>query len=62
MAGQQPTVELFYMRSKYSGKDFVRAYPHARQEAFFDGHIHAFYYFGGVFPQLVYDNLSSVLL
>jgi transposase len=62
MAGQRRTVELFCMRSKYSGKDFVRAYPHARQEAFFDGHIHAFHYFGGVFPQLVYDNLSSAVL
>ena len=62
MAGQRRTVELFCMRSKYSGRDFVRACPHARQEAFFDGHIHAFHYFGGVFPQLVYDNLSSAVL
>jgi transposase len=56
MAGERRTVELFCMRSKYSGRDFVRAYPHARQEAFFDGHIHAFHYFGGVFPTLVYDK------
>ncbi|MCG8605388.1 IS21 family transposase [bacterium] len=62
MAGEKRTVELFCMRSKYSGRDFVRAYPHARQEAFFDGHIHAFDYFGGVFPKLVYDNLSSAVL
>lgn len=62
MAGERRTVELFCMRSKYSGRDFVRAYPHARQEAFFDGHIHAFHYFGGVFPRLVYDNLSSAVL
>jgi transposase len=62
MAGQKRTVELFCMRSKYSGRDFVRAYAHARQESFFDGHIHAFHYFSGVFPQLVYDNLSSAVL
>ncbi len=61
MAGEKRTVELFCLRSKYSGRDFVRAYPHARQEAFFDGHIHAFDYFGGVFPKLVYDNLSSAV-
>ena len=61
MAGKKRTVELFCMRSKYSGRAFVRAYPRARQEMFFDGHIHAFHYFGGVFPQLVYDNLSSAV-
>ena len=32
--------------------------PWERQEMFFDGHMHAFEYFGGVFPELVYDNLS----
>lgn len=62
MSGEKRTVELFCLRSKYSGRDFVRAYPHARQEAFFDGHIHGFHYFGGVFPKLVYDNLSSAVL
>jgi transposase len=62
MGGEKRTVELFCMRSKYSGRDFVRAYPHARQEMFFDGHIHAFHYFGGVFPKLVYDNLTSAVL
>ena len=62
MDGQKQSVELFCMRSKYSGKAFVWAYPHARQEMFFDGHIHGFHHFGGVFPRLVYDNLSSEVL
>ena len=62
MNGEKCLVELFCMRPKYSGKDFVRAYPHARQEAFFDGHIHAFHYYDGVFPRLIYDNLSSAVL
>ncbi|MCI0528561.1 MAG: IS21 family transposase, partial [Nitrospira sp.] len=62
MSGEKYPVELFCMRPKYSGKDFVRAYPHSRQEAFFDGHIHAFDYYGGVFPRLIYDNLSSAVL
>jgi hypothetical protein len=61
MGGERRTVELFCMRSKYSGRDFVRAYPHARQEMFFDGHIHGFHYFGGVFPKLIYDNLTSAI-
>ncbi len=50
------TVFLFCLRSRYSGKGFVRAYPTEKQEMFFDGHQQAFEYFGGVFPTLVYDN------
>jgi hypothetical protein len=61
MDGEKRQIELFCMRPKYSGKDFVRAYPNARQEAFFDGHIHAFHYYGGVFPRLIYDNLTSAV-
>ena len=62
MNGLKQKVYLFVMRSKYSGKDFVCAYPHARQEMFFDGHIRAFHYFGGIFPTLVYDNLKTAVL
>lgn len=62
IGGTGQKVNLFCMRPKYSGKDFVRAYPHARQEALFDGHIHAFHYYGGIFPCLIYDNLSSAVL
>jgi len=62
MRGAQMPVRLFCMRSRYSGKDFVRAYSCERQEAFFDGHIHAFTYFGGVFRKIVYDNLKCAVL
>ena len=58
MAGQRRQVKLFVMRPRYSGKPFVRAYPWERQEMFFDGHMHAFSYYGGVFLELVYDNLT----
>ena len=58
MAGQRRRIKLFAMRSRYSGKAFVRVYPWERQEMFFDAHMQAFEYFGGVFPELVYDNLS----
>ena len=61
MAGQRQKVKLFCMRSRYSGKPFVRAYPAERQEMFFDGHMHAFAYYGGVFHQLVYDNLTTAV-
>lgn len=58
MNGEKREVKLFCMRSRYSGKIFVRAYAWERQEMFFDGHLAAFPYFGGVFPVLVYDNLT----
>jgi transposase len=61
MAGEQLPVKLFCMRSRYSGKPFVRAYPWERQEMFFDGHQRAFDYFGGVFPILVFDNLTTAV-
>jgi transposase len=59
--GETVTVKMFCMRSKYSGKPFVRLYPCERQQALFDGHIQAFSYFGGIFPVLIYDNLTTVV-
>lgn len=58
IGGEEKAVKVFCMRSRYSGKIFVRAYPYERQEMFFDAHIHAFSYFGGIYPVLVYDNLT----
>ena len=49
------------MRSKFSGKHFVQCYPCERQQAFFDGHIKGFSFFGGVFPVLIYDNLTTAV-
>src|SRR5207247_2505781 len=40
---------------------FHRAYPHASQQAFLEGHELAFHYFGGVFHVLRYDNLKSAV-
>lgn len=58
MAGQLETVKIFCMRSRYSGKSFVRAYPMERHEMFFAAHIWAFAFFGGVFPVIVFDKLN----
>ena len=49
------------LRSRYSAKHFVRCYPCERQQAFFDAHLHAFVFFGGIFPVLVYDNLTAAV-
>jgi transposase len=59
--GVKTTIYYFCMRSRFSGKPFVRAYACEKQQAFFDGHLHAFAFFGGVFPALVYDNLKSAV-
>ena len=58
MAGERRLIKFFSMRSRYSGKSFVRAYPWERQEMFFDAHMRAFLFYGGIFPTLVFDNLT----
>lgn len=61
IAGELTKLKLFCMRSKYSGKHFVRCYPCERQQALFDGHIQGFSFFAGVFPVLIYDNLTTAV-
>jgi transposase len=61
IGGKTVRLKYFCMRSKYSGKHFVRMYPCERQQAFFDAHIHGFAFFGGVFPVLIYDNLTTAV-
>jgi len=61
IAGESMRLKYFCMRSKYSGKHFVRFYTCERQQAFFDAHIHAFQFFGGIFPILIYDNLTTAV-
>ncbi|BCO09323.1 transposase [Desulfolithobacter dissulfuricans] len=61
LGGKRQTIKLFCMRSRYSGKHFVRAYPCERQQAFFDAHQHGFQFFRGIFPVLIYDNLTTAV-
>jgi len=61
IAGIKMTLKFFCMRSKYSGKHFVRAYRCERQQAFFDAHLHAFQFFDGIFSVLIYDNLTTAV-
>jgi len=58
IAGKRVKVQLFYMRLCYSRKLFMMAFPHQRQEAFFEGHVRAFHHFGGIPKCLSYDNLK----
>ena len=61
IGGVETKLKFFCMRSKFSGKHFVRCYPCERQQALFDGHIRGFAFFGGVFPVLIYDNLTTAV-
>ncbi len=61
ISGEEMRLKFFCMRSKYSGKHFVRFYPCERQQAFFDAHVRAFAFFEGVFPVLIYDNLTTAV-
>jgi len=59
--GAAVRVKSFCMRSKSSGKPFVRLYPCERQQAFLDGLARGFEFFGGVFPVVVFDNLTTAV-
>ena len=61
LGGEAVRVKIFCMRSKYSGNPFVRLYPCERQQAFFDGLSRGFLYYGGVFPVMVFDNLTAAV-
>lgn len=59
--GARQTVQMFVMRLNYSKARFVMAFPFQKQEAFFEGHIQAFYFFGGVPRRITYDNLKTAV-
>jgi transposase len=61
IAGVTVTVQLFFMRLCYSRRLFVMAFPGQKQEAFFEGHVQAFNFFGGVPHRISYDNLATAV-
>ena len=61
ISGNEVRLKFFCIRSKYSGKHFVRFYWCERQQAFFDAHVRAFAFFGGVFPVLIHDNPTTAV-
>ncbi|MGW5095487.1 hypothetical protein ACWEQ1_34045 [Streptomyces nodosus] len=60
LAGKMTKVYLFSMRLSYSGKAAHRVFASCGQEAFFEGHVHAFRLLGGI-PRgrIRYDNLRA---
>jgi len=61
LGGEYVKLKMFCMRSKGSGKPFVRCFPCERQQALFEGHMEAFAFYGGVFRRLIYDNLTTAV-
>jgi transposase len=61
LSGVPTKVHLFCMKLAFSRMPFVMAFPSQKQEAFFEGHVEAFAFFGGVPRRLTYDNLKAAV-
>lgn len=61
LAGRQLAVNLLLVRLSHSGAGFVAAFGHATQQAFLEGHVDAFGFFGGVPALMRYDNLAAAV-
>jgi transposase len=55
--GFKKKLHLFIMDIPYSDGCFIKAYEQETTEAFLDGHVSAFKFFGGVPTNILYDNL-----
>ena len=56
IGGVEQTAHFFVIDLPHSDACFVRAYPAATAEAWVDGHVHAFAFFGRVPLSVLYDN------
>lgn len=62
LAGTRTKVFLFTLRLSYSGRAVHRVFASQGQEAFLEGHLHAFARFGGVpWDKVRYDNLTPAV-
>ena len=59
LQGRTQRIFLFCIQLSASRMRFVRAYLHEKQEAFLDGFVHAFEFFGGVPTEGLFDNLEN---
>ena len=56
IGGVRRKLHVFFMDLPYSDASFMKAYPAETTEAFLDGHVSAFAFFGGVPQSILYDN------
>ena len=62
LQGRKQRIYLFCIQLSASRVRFVRAYLHEKQEAFLDGFVHAFEFFGGVPTEGLFDNLKTAVI
>ena len=58
ISGVRQKIHFFCLDLPQSDGCFVKAYPRETTEAFLDGHVAAFAFFGGVPRSILYDNLK----
>ncbi len=58
IGGVQRKLHYFAMALPHSDAFFIKAYPGETTEAFCDGHVSAFAFFGGVPASILYDNTT----
>src|SRR5271156_4133524 len=58
IGGVRQKLHFFCMDLPQSDACFVKAYPRETTEAFLDGHVSSFAFFGGVAQSILYDNLK----
>ena len=56
IGGVEQKAHFFVLDLPHSDAYFVQAYPAATAEAWMDGHVHAFAFFGGMPLSVLYDN------
>ena len=56
IGGVEQKAYFFALNLPHSDGCYVRAYPAANTEAWLDGHVHAFAFFGAVPQSILYDN------
>lgn len=56
IGGVRQKMHVFYMDLPYSDAPFMKAYPAETTEAFLDGHVSAFAFFGGTPLSILYGN------
>ena len=61
MAGVLRKIAFFVMSLPYSDAFFVMAFDHECTEAFWEGHVRAFEFFGGVAWRITYDNAKVMV-
>jgi transposase len=56
IGGVRRKLHVFFMSLPHSDAWFMKAYPAETTEAFVDGHVSTFAFFGGIPQSILYDN------